>query len=102
MYCHRNSFIVTISVVYQTHGVGWKVSKIEELIAFLEKHGRHFYHFTDARNIESIKKHGILSTSEIRSRDIPVVTGGNQWSLDADKIKGVDKFVHLCFFRSHP
>lgn len=30
------------------------------------------------------------------------VCGGNQWSLDADKLFGMDRFVHLCFRGNHP
>ncbi|WP_285020058.1 DarT ssDNA thymidine ADP-ribosyltransferase family protein [Novosphingobium sp. fls2-241-R2A-195] len=61
-----------------------------------------FTTFTDVKNLKSIEEHGILSMREIRSMGISPVTGGNQWSLDADKAKGMDKFVHLCFFSSHP
>jgi hypothetical protein len=28
--------------------------------------------------------------------------GGNDWSHDADKMKGLDQFVHLCFRPNHP
>jgi hypothetical protein len=41
--------------------------------------------------------------SELTSRGIiPVAPGGNEWSYDADAIKGVDEYVHLCLFDSHP
>ena len=29
-------------------------------------------------------------------------TGGNQWSLDADAMFGMDKYVHLCLRTNHP
>jgi hypothetical protein len=28
--------------------------------------------------------------------------GGNQWSLDADRMFGVDRYVHLCLRPNHP
>ena len=28
--------------------------------------------------------------------------GGNEWSQDADGIKGMDAYVHLCFRNNHP
>lgn len=64
---------------------------------------RFLYHFTDTRNLPSIRQHGILSTRELRARGIAILApGGNQWSLDADKMFGMDAYVHLCFTNSHP
>ena len=65
---------------------------------------RQFYHFTDKRNLESIRKHGLLCASELRVRGIfkDVVTGGDQNSLATDTAKGTDKYVCLCFTRGHP
>lgn len=61
-----------------------------------------FYHFTDRRNLTSIKSSGLLCTSLLRFRKVGVITGGNDWSLDADRRFGMDQFVHLCFLPSHP
>ncbi|WP_186002521.1 DarT ssDNA thymidine ADP-ribosyltransferase family protein, partial [Mycobacterium sp. KBS0706] len=64
---------------------------------------RCFYHFTDTRNLPSISAHGLLSMQELRARGLTVsATGGNSWSLDADSQCGMDAYVHLCFFDSHP
>lgn len=62
------------------------------------------YHFTDRRNIESIREWGgLYSLEKIREKEIPVVApGGNDWSHDADVFKGLDKYVHLCLRRNHP
>ena len=62
------------------------------------------YHFTDTRNIPSIKTHGILSNYEIQRRNdvVLVAPGGNEVSRDADERFGVHTFVHLCFFDQHP
>lgn len=62
------------------------------------------WHFTDRSNLESIKKYGgLLSYSELVRRGIDIPSpGGNDWSHDADKTKGMDEYVHLCFCRSHP
>jgi hypothetical protein len=61
-----------------------------------------FFHFTDTLNIPSIKEHGLLSTRELARAGLKPIYGGNQWSLDQDKICGMDKYVHLCFRPSHP
>jgi len=61
------------------------------------------HHFTDIRNIPSIKKLGGLYSRE-RLREMGVeklYTGGNQWSLDADELVDMHKYVHLCFRTNH-
>ena len=85
-----------------TFAGGMGMSKVDHFISICEKKGWSFYHFTDARNLPSIKEHGLLSTATLRARSIKAVTGGNQWSLDADRSKGMDAYVHLCFFNEHP
>lgn len=62
------------------------------------------YHFTDRRNLDLIRKHGglhPLSDLVKKSIDIPAA-GGNQWSRDADSLKGMGRYVHLCFRSNHP
>lgn len=63
-----------------------------------------FYHFTDIRNLNSIRQHGgLLRLSELRQRQIEIpAPGGNDWSHDADTRIGLDQYVHLCFFSEHP
>jgi hypothetical protein len=63
-----------------------------------------FYHFTDVRNLHSIRQAGgLLRLSELRRRQIEVpAPGGNDWSHDADTRLGFDQFVHLCLFPEHP
>lgn len=75
---------------------------LEQLVAAINSRGAYVYHFTDTRNLHSIREHGLLSMAEIRRRGLPVVPGGNQWSMDADVKSGMDEYVHLCFFKDHP
>ena len=75
---------------------------IEELVEVLSKAKASVYHFTDTRNLPSIRQHGLLPMAEIKAMELSTTPGGNQWSLDADKMFGMDKYVHLCFFRDHP
>lgn len=65
---------------------------------------RCFYHFTDVRNLDSIRKaKGLFSFAELNRRNIPsAATGGNDWSHEADERVGVDEYVHLCLFSEHP
>ena len=61
------------------------------------------YHFTDKRNLESIRKHdGLWSTAKLKEKGIEFHAGGNQHSLDADEMFGMDQYVHLCFSIEHP
>lgn len=62
-----------------------------------------FYHFTDLRNLSSIRAHGLLSYRELLRREIAVPgPGGNTWSHEQDAAKGLDQYVHLCFVAEHP
>ncbi len=65
---------------------------------------KHTWHFTDKSNLESIiKNRGILSLRRITDNNIAVsIYGGNQWSHDADRHKGLDSYVHLAFIDDHP
>jgi hypothetical protein len=62
------------------------------------------YHFTDRRNVPLIKEiGGLLPLSELVQRKVTIpAPGGNAWSHEADSLKGMDKYVHLCFRNNHP
>lgn len=78
---------------------------IQSLVELVKKNPQHnyIYHFTDARNFPSIGKHGILSKDELKRRGItPDAPGGNDWSWQADQMKGLTGYVNLCLTRSHP
>lgn len=61
------------------------------------------WHFTDERNLKSIREHGLLSLKELARRNIPpVAPGGNDWSHKADVRANVDDYVHLSFKKDHP
>lgn len=63
-----------------------------------------FYHFTDRKNAASIREHGgLYSLAILRAKGIEILApGGNEWSHDADEMKGLDQYVHLCFRPNHP
>lgn len=73
-------------------------------VKYLGPEMRHscLYHFTDHKNLISIKKLGLLSMRLLRQQNVAVVPGGNRWSLDADLQFGMDAYVHLCFSDDHP
>ena len=62
------------------------------------------YHFTDRRNLSLIRRHGgLYPMAELQKLKIEVpAPGGNEWSREADGMKGMDEYVHLCFRNSHP
>ncbi len=62
------------------------------------------WHFTDKSNLDLIVKNkGLLSLGELERREIEIpVPGGNDWSHDADRMKGVQEYVHLAFVDDHP
>lgn len=62
-----------------------------------------FYHFTDTRNLASIRDLGLLPFAELQSRGIVVqAPAGNDWSHEADERWGLDNYVHLCLMDEHP
>ena len=61
------------------------------------------YHFTDSRNIQSIKETGyIYSQNNIRRIGINTVYASTNDSRDIDSLKGLSNFVRLSFVPSHP
>ena len=54
------------------------------------------YHFTDRRNVDSIRSHGLLSLEACRKRGIEVPRpGGNTISQDQDHRNGFGNCIHL-------
>ena len=78
------------------------MSDIEEFIAFLNKRTDGFYHFTDTRNLATIRSHGLLALNRQGTGARATAPGGNDWSHDADRRTGMDGYVHLCFRDNHP
>lgn len=59
------------------------------------------YHFTDKRNLPAIRRAGGLLPRRSLGQD-PYFPGGNQWSIEADNMFGLDQHVHCCFLSEHP
>lgn len=76
--------------------------ELPEAVEYFQKNNKWFYHFTDMRNLESIRKFGLFSTAKLGASQIVPVYGGNDVSLAADKAFGVDHYVHLSFSADHP
>jgi len=61
------------------------------------------YHFTDRANLKSIEQNGIQSLLNIESNQINVSRySAESLSHTLDKLRGLDKFVHLSFIQDHP
>ena len=62
------------------------------------------YHFTDRRNLDSIRAQGGLRPlSDLLKSGVKIpAPGGNQWSRDADGLRNLGNYVHLCFRSNHP
>lgn len=74
------------------------------LRSFLDKYPRlRLFHFTDTRNLPSIRTHGILSRKVMKDIGVrPVAFGGDDLSQGLDDLAGFDEYVHLCLFDDHP
>jgi len=79
--------------------------KREEILRLLENNNiKWFYHFTDRRNIESIKQNGGLFSWKYlhdNSIDIPNA-GGDELSRSLDSRHNLQDFVRLSFCSDHP
>jgi len=61
------------------------------------------WHFTDRSNLASIEKNGLLSLFLLEENNIDVSCyGADDLSHSLDRRKGIDKYVHLSIFKSHP
>ena len=62
------------------------------------------YHFTDRRNVSLIRElKGLYPLAKLNEMGIQIpAPGSNEWSRDADAIKGMEQYVHLCFRNNHP
>jgi len=82
--------------------IGLLANKMKTILAKYKFVG--IWHFTDKSNLELIVKNkGLLSLGELERRGINIpIPGGNDWSHDADRMKGVQEYVHLAFVDDHP
>lgn len=64
---------------------------------------KYLWHFTHRRNVDSIKKHGLLCLAQLKAKGIDIpAPGGNDLSHSLDENCGLDHYVHLGFISSHP
>lgn len=67
------------------------------------KNIKSLYHFTDSRNVPSIRSCGnILSQHEIQRKNLNVVYASSIDSRTKDSSQGLSDFVRLSFVKSHP
>ena len=72
-------------------------------IVVLRRHGiRHLYHFTDASNLTSIRKSGLMTASDLLSAAIPAQMNSDEGSRKLDQNAGLGRFVRLSFCAKNP
>ena len=75
---------------------------VDDFVAALENANRRLFHFTDSRNIDSIKDNGLVPTRQLIQEGVKIFPGGDTDSLGIDQHHGYDDFVRLSFCRQHP
>ncbi len=60
------------------------------------------YHFTDLRNLPSIRKRGLLSWKRLLEQGIPHYPGSSQDSRRLDARANLEDYVRLCLNKNHP
>lgn len=92
--------LVDITTSYQ--GKPFK-KDFREIYSIMDQKGiGKLYHFTDASNIESIKRYGLVSNHTLNELNLHVKYSSTLSSREADAKMGLDDFVRLSFVRTHP
>lgn len=82
-----------------------KKDNAKEILRYLNNKGvKHFYHFTDRRNLISIKKHGgLLSWGYCKQKNIIIPNpGGDDLSRQLDCRYNLQNYVRVSFCDDHP
>jgi len=61
-----------------------------------------FYHFTDERNIDSIRQYGLMSWYQLNRNKIVYYPASNRLSRSLDVSKNLQDYVHLTLSPKHP
>lgn len=73
-----------------------------QIFNILQTKGVKLYHFTDKKNIESIKINGLLSAKAVNQHGINSKYASSQESRLIDEQMGLSDYVRLSFVKSHP
>ena len=69
----------------------------------LRRHGcLTLFHFTDSSNVESIRKHGLLSAASITKQEIASTMNSDELSRSLDNSYGLQDYVRLSFNANNP
>ena len=72
-------------------------------VQVLHNNGVHsLFHFTDASNLESIWKHGLLTWKKLGEQQISARMNSSELSHRLDEKAGLADFVRLSFCKKHP
>ena len=83
--------------------IATKKNNASEFKKFFEENGvKVLYHFTDRKNLESIRKNGLLSFDYINRKKINSSTGGDATLQSADRSYNNEDYIHLSFVKRHP
>ena len=79
------------------------VDVTEPVVEVLRRYGcLTLFHFTDASNVESIRKHGLLSASSITKQEIVSTMNSDDLSRTLDQACGLQDYVRLSFNANNP
>jgi len=72
------------------------------IVALRENHVKELYHFTDASNLESIRKNGLMSASTLSGKAIKATMNSSEASRALDAKAGLENYVRLSFCSQNP
>ena len=79
-----------------------KVVAKPNIVVLRENGIKDLYHFTDASNLESIRKNGLMSASNLSAKTIKAILNSNEASRALDGKAGLENFVRLSFCPQNP
>ena len=97
VWTHNGDLVVT-----NKQSTGAQVARTPN-IAILRNHGiQYLFHFTDSRNLASIREIGLMSAAVLHERSIEAQMNSDEHSRTKDNNAGLKNFVRLSFCSNNP
>lgn len=79
-----------------------KYLELNEQVEVTNNYNFYLYHFTDPRNLQSIKKYGLLSWEQLLNKNIIHYPASNDLSRNLDRRYNLEDYVRLSLNQNHP
>lgn len=108
-FCHKKNYVIAnTGFSINKEKINQSKKQLEFFLKYADKkkypnYSGRLYHFTDSRNLESIRQSkGLYSYRNLSKNKINTNTGGDEASIKMDNQLGLDKYIHLSFTSDSP